>query len=228
MARVRSPRPQTCNEDVLIDRSVPESWALIVGWLENHLPTAFERLEPPAAWSAVTAVREGMGRRLPSDLLAWLNLNNGFKPRGGFGNILPTLYTPLPCEEMLARREMLRSIYADRPRPGELAPAGAKSFEWLDSFLPIADSGTDVELFVDLRDGDLYGCIGQFDAPGGGFWAPYWTSTADMLADVADALTLGRPARQAYANMASTPWSRRPAQLPYVDKGRLRWIPATD
>lgn len=118
-----------------MDRSVAESWASIVGWLEQNLPTAFEVLQPPAPWSAVSAVREGMGRRLPSDLLAWLNLNNGIKRRGGFGNILPTLHTPLPCEEMVPRREMLRSIYADLPRPGELEPAGTSSSEWLNFLL---------------------------------------------------------------------------------------------
>jgi hypothetical protein len=169
-----------------------------------------------------------MGRRLPSDLLAWLNLTNGIKRRGGFGHILPTLHTHLPCEEMLPRRERLRGIYADGPRPGELESAGSKSLEWLDLFLPISDSGTDVELFVDLREGDLYGCLGQFDAPTGGFWAPRWTSTADMLADVADSLTLGRPALQSYADRVSTPWSRMPAWLPYVEEGELLWwSPAT-
>jgi cell wall assembly regulator SMI1 len=217
-----------CSEDVDMDRSVAESWASIVGWLERNLPAALEVLQPPAPWSAVSAVREGMGRRLPSDLLAWLNINNGIKRRGDFGNILPILHTPLPCEEMLPRREMLRGIYADVPRPGELELAGTKSVEWLDSFLPISDAGTDVELFVDLRDGDLHGCVGQFDAPAGGFWAPYWTSTADMLADVADALTLGRPALHAYADRTSTPWSRVPAWVPYLDEGRLRWSPATN
>lgn len=211
-----------------MDRSVAESWASIVGWLEQNLPTAFEVLQPPAPWSAVSAVREGMGRRLPSDLLAWLNLNNGIKHRGGFGNILPTLHTPLPCEEMLPRREMLRRIYADLPRPGELELAGTRSSEWLNFFLSISDSGTDVELFVDLREGDLYGSVGQFDAEMGGFWVPRWTSTVDMLSDVADALNLGRPALQAYAERASTAWSRVPAEVPYVDEGRLRWTPVTD
>lgn len=227
MALFTRPNDTRCSEDVLMDRSVAESWASIVGWLQDHVPAAFERLEPPVAWSAVSAVREGMGRRLPSDLLAWLNLTNGIKSRGGFGRILPTLHTPLPCEEMLPRRERLRGSYADGPRPGEIESAGSKSLEWLDLFLPISDSGTDLELFVDLREGDLYGCVGQFDAPAGGFWAPRWTSTADMLADVADSLTLGRPALQAYADRVSTPWSRLPAWLPYVDEGELWWSPAT-
>ena len=206
-----------------MDRPVAESWGLIVEWLQSHVPAAFGCLQPPAPWSAVSAVRSGVGRRLPNDLLAWMNMNNGFRPRGGFGRILPVLHTPLPSEEMLPRRDRLRSIYAKRPRPGELELAGSKSEEWLDAFLPISDSGTDVELFVDLRDGDLYGCIGEFSAEMGGFGAPRWKNTADMLADVADALTLGLPALQAYSDGAPTPGSRLPPQVAYVDDERLYW-----
>ena len=137
-----------------------------------------------------------MGRRLPSDLIAWLKLNDGFEPGGGFGNIIPVLYTPMPCAAMLRRHEMLGRIFTDRDRPGEQQPAGTRSFEWLDAFLPIGDAGTDVELFVDLRDGDLHGCIGSYDAPGGGFELPKWFSVTEMLSDVADALTLDQPALQ--------------------------------
>ncbi|MEI8409058.1 MULTISPECIES: SMI1/KNR4 family protein [unclassified Kribbella] len=209
-----------------MERSVAESWATITDWLAEHLPGEYERLQPPAPWSSISAVRAGMGRRLPSDLLAWLNLNNGIKPRGGFGNILPVFYTPMMCEEMLGRREMLRGICADSARPGEQQPAGTRTFEWLDGFLPIGDAGTDVELFVDLRDGDLYGCVGQYDAPAGGFSTPRWMSITEMLADVADALILDQPALQDYArrNHAADPWSPAPrAWHPYLDDGRLRW-----
>jgi len=153
-------------------RSVADSWALIVGWLEEEVPTALEAVQGPAPSSAVSAVRMDVGRRLPSDLLAWLNLTNGFKHRGAFGSLLPTMHTPLPCEQMLSRRALLRGIYATYARPGEQDPAGSRSGEWLDSFLPISDTGTDLDLFIDLRDGDLYGCIGQFDAEAGGFEVP--------------------------------------------------------
>jgi hypothetical protein len=123
---------------------------------------------------------------------------------------------------MLPRRDRLRSIYVDHPRPGELEPAGTNSVEWLDAFLPISDSGTDVELFVDLRDGDLNGCIGQFDGEMNGFNAPFWTSTTQMLAEVADALTLGQPVLQAYANLGP-PGSRLSPRLPHLEDGRLSW-----
>jgi cell wall assembly regulator SMI1 len=213
-------------QDVRVEHSVAVSWATITGWLEEHIPAEHERLQPPAPRSSISAVRAGMGRRLPSDLVAWLTLNNGIKPRGGYGNILPVFYTPMTCEEMLSRREMLRGIYADSERRGEQQPAGTHSFEWLDGFLPIGDAGTDVELFVDLREGDLHGCVGQFDAPAGGFSTPRWMSITEMLSDVADALTLDQPALQDHGRRshAADPWSPAPrAWHPYLDDGRLRW-----
>lgn len=165
-----------------------------------------------------------MNRRLPSDLIAWLTINNGIKVRGGFGNIIPVLHTPLPCEEMLGRREMMRGIYADLERPGEHQPAGTRSFEWLDGFLPIGDSFTDTHLFVDLRDGDLHGCVGHFDSEGG-VELPQWFSVAEMLADVADALTLDQPALQDHgrrSHAAAPYWTPR-AWHPYLDDDYLRW-----
>jgi cell wall assembly regulator SMI1 len=197
---------------------------MITAWLEEHLPAACEKLQPAASWSSISAVRAGMGRRLPSDLVAWLNLSNGIKERGGFGDLIPVLHTPLPSEEMLGRRDRWRRVYVDLERPGENHPAGTPTFTWLDGFLPIGDSFTDVELFVDLRDGDLYGCVGQFDAESG-FERPQWFSVTEMLADVADALTLDQPAMQDYgrrSHAAAPYWSPR-AWRPYVEEGRLRW-----
>lgn len=207
-----------------MERPVPESWATITDWLQQHLPDAYAKLQPPASWSSISAVRAGMGRRLPSDLIAWLNINNGVKVRGGFGNIIPVLHTPLPCEEMLGRRDMWRGVYAESDRPGETQPAGTRTAEWLDGFLPIGDSFTDVELFVDLRDGDLHGCVGQFDADGD-FDMPHWFSVAEMLADTADALTLDQPALQDLGRRryAAMPWAPPRAWHPYIDDGRLRW-----
>jgi len=214
----------------MVDRSVAESWGTITGWLAKNLPSAIEYLQPPVSWSAISALRAGMGRRLPSDLVAWLTLNNGFKHRGPFGHLIPTLHTPLPCEKMLPQRQMMRDVqaglYSDHPLPDEQQPAGTPSVAWLDGFLPISDTGTDLDLVVDLRDGELNGCVGEFDNESGGFGAPYWMSIADMLADVADALTLGRAAQQAYARRmhATSPWTKAKAVEPYlIDGEELHW-----
>jgi cell wall assembly regulator SMI1 len=211
-----------------VDRSVAESWTSITGWLEAHVPEAIEYLQPPAPFGAISSLRAGMGRRLPSDLLAWLGLNNGFKHRGPFGNLLPSLHTPLPVEKMLPRREMLRSISARCARPGEQEPAGTYSQQWLDGFLPISDTGTDVDLIVDLRDGELNGCVGEFSSDRG-FGSPYWMSIGEMLADVADALTLDRPALVGYARrqQAASPNAKGSVRRPYLindeDEAELHW-----
>ncbi|MEU4395246.1 SMI1/KNR4 family protein [Kribbella sp. NPDC023855] len=208
-----------------MDRPVADSWEQIVEWLRLHVPAAAENLQPRAPWGQISSLRAGMARRLPGDLVAWLNVCNGFTQRGAFGYILPVFHIPLPVEEMMRRRDRVRAVHSARPREGEGDPAGTASTAWLDAFLPISDSGNDVELFVDLRDGDLFGSVGQFDAEGGGFSYPQWASTAGMLADVADALTLGQPAMVDYARRQSTEWSRAAPWEPYVDDGRLRWRP---
>ncbi|HET6987214.1 MAG TPA: hypothetical protein VFI00_11390, partial [Kribbella sp.] len=100
---------------------------------------------------------------------------------------------------------------------------------WLDGFLPISDTGTDVDLVVDLRDGELNGCVGEFSSDGG-LESPYWMSIREMLADVADALTLDRPALVGYARrqQAASPYAKGSVRWPYLiddedDANELRW-----
>ncbi|ONI78202.1 hypothetical protein BWI15_01585 [Kribbella sp. ALI-6-A] len=204
-----------------MERSVEESWNLITGWLEQHLPAAHQALEPPASPAAVEAVREAVGRPLPPDLLAWLNLSDGIKQATVFGNLLPPFYSPLACEHMLSRYRMMRHVYADMPAEDADKPAGSYSFVWLDSFVPLAASGTDVDLFVDLRDGDLHGCIDELDATEGSS-GPLWPSTAVMLSQVADAFVLGKPIEQVYRSGDTDEY------LPCVEDGRLSWQPPAD
>lgn len=196
--------------------SVQESWTDIVEWLREYVPSAVEVLQPPASFGSISALRSGMGRRLPGDFVGWLSINNGLAHRGNFGNLLPTLHTPLPCEKMLPRREMLRGVWSETPRPGEGDQAGSRSLAWLDAFLPISDSGTDVQLFVDLRDGDLFGCIGEYAAESGGFTTPIWRSTAHMLAEVADAL-------RSYDETEDLQRDPQSYAIPFVEDGELMW-----
>ncbi|GAA3119237.1 cell wall assembly regulator SMI1 [Kribbella aluminosa] len=182
-----------------MSRPVAESWHSIVAWLEQHLPPALEHLQPPASMGEISALRTAMDRRLPSDLIAWLLMNNGFGRRAAFGNLIPVLYTPMGIDRMLRDREMLCRIYSEWDRPAETQPAGSRSSEWLDGFLPIGDAGTDSHLLVDLRQGDLHGSVGTFDAEGGGFDGPKWFTISEMYADVADSLAHNQPALQAHA-----------------------------
>ncbi|WUJ75246.1 SMI1/KNR4 family protein [Kribbella soli] len=214
-----------------MNRSVAESWGSITNWLTDRLPHALDHLQPPASSSEISILRTTMNRRLPSDLVEWLTLNNGFGWQADFGSLIPFIYIPMETERMLRDREMLQkvtaSVFPERTRSNEQDPAGTATFEWLDAFLPIGDAGTDCHLFVDLREGELHGCVGGFDYESGGFSRPQWFSIGEMLADVADALTLNQPALQDHGRRthAATQFPTHPpyAWTPYLDEGRLRW-----
>jgi cell wall assembly regulator SMI1 len=211
--------------------SVAESWDSIVNWLREHLPHALDHLQPPATQSEISTLSSAMNRRLPGDLIAWLRLNNGFGWQANFGSLLPVLYVPMEIDRMLRRREMMQRIWAsiapDRPSAAEQAPAGTSAFEWLDAFLPIGDAGTDCELVVDLRDGEHFGCVTNYDAQSGGADLPGWFSITEMLNDVADALTLGQPALQDHGRRyhASGAFPNKPprAWSPGITENRLWW-----
>ncbi len=129
--------------------------------------------------------------------------------------------------DMLSSRKMQQEIqpriYGSGPWPGESQPAGHRTTDWLDSFLPIADAADAGLVYVDLRDGDQFGCVVEWYAEGGEASAPWWGSVGEMLDDVAQALNDGRPALQTYSTGAAWPEKRLPPHLPEMDNGYLRW-----
>jgi cell wall assembly regulator SMI1 len=212
-------------QDRHMERSVTDSWGLITEWLAEHVPAALDCIEPSATQADIAQVSEAMGQELPADFVEWLGLANGMVVRSPIGSMLPTLYVPLSCQGILQRREEFSSAFGGAgPRPEDNDPAGSRALEWLDAFLPFGDSWSDPVLIIDLREGDLHGCIGEFDPEDEGFDAPRWTSTAHMLSDVAAALINRRPAMQDYADGAVWPETRLPAQVPQVEDGRLIWV----
>lgn len=68
-------------------------------------------------------------------------------------------------------------------------PAGTQAFAFLDGFVPIAGDDEDY-LVVDVRAGDLHGCVTVYhregDSPGA-----LWVSVSAMLSDLADSIELG-------------------------------------
>ncbi|GAA1535262.1 SMI1/KNR4 family protein [Kribbella lupini] len=203
--------------------SVVQSWDRITGWLQQNLPAALECIEPPASPEDLREVSAAAGSELPPDLITWLRLVNGMAVRVPFGSLLPTLYVPFSCARMLERRDQLTAALGG---PSNSDPAGTRSIEWHEDFLPIGDSWSDPNLVVDLRAGEQFGCIGEFDLESEGFEAPWWSSTTEMLFDVAEALVSGRPALADYAARATRPWRQVPAYIPQLEDGRLVWQPA--
>ncbi|TDW18971.1 SMI1/KNR4 family protein [Kribbella kalugense] len=207
--------------------TVARSWSRIVDWLAANHPTTAALVNPPATAVDIRYLQAAINRPLPADLVELLELANGTEHRAVRGSLIPTLYNLVPVMDMLSIRQMLqeieRRIVGSGPRRGDSEPAGSPTTDWLDTFLPIADAADAGLLYVDLRDGDQFGCVWEWYAEGGGASAPWWASVGEMIDDVASALTEGRPALQAYANGAVWPAQRHSPQLAEVDEGYLRW-----
>ncbi|MEU4603464.1 SMI1/KNR4 family protein [Kribbella sp. NPDC023972] len=210
--------------------TVATSWSRIVGWLAANHPATAALVNPPATAVDVRYLQAAINRPLPADLVELLELANGTEHRAVRGSLIPTLYNLVPVMDMLSIRQMLqgiqRGIFGSGPWPGDGDPAGSPTTDWLDSFLPIADAADAGLLYVDLRDGDQFGCVWEWYAEGGVASAPWWASVSEMIDDVACALVEGRPALQAYANGAVWPAKRLSPQLAEVDEGYLRWSAA--
>jgi cell wall assembly regulator SMI1 len=204
------------------------SWSRIIAWIAAHHPATATLINPPATAVDLRYLEAAINRPLPADLLELLELANGTQHRAVRGSLIPTLYNLVPVQDMLSTRQMLKKIqsqiFGSGPWPGDGDPAGRPTTDWLNSFLPIAEAADAGLLYVDLRDGDQFGCVWEWYAEGGGASAPWWGGVGEMLDDVATALVDGRPALQTYASGAVWPEKRLTPQLAEVDEGYLRWF----
>lgn len=211
-----------------MNSDVAASWSRIVDWLTVHHPATAALVNPPATAVDLRYLEAAINRPLPADLVALLKLADGTEHRAVRGSLIPTLYNLVPVKDMLSARQMLQQVRhyvsGSGPWAGDDDPAGQRTAEWLDSFLPIADAADTGVLYVDLRDGELRGCVWEWYPEGGGDSAPRWGSVGEMLDDVATALTDGRPALQTYSEGAVWPEKRISPQLPEIDDNYLRWF----
>ncbi|TWD79642.1 cell wall assembly regulator SMI1 [Kribbella amoyensis] len=205
--------------------TVTQSWSQIVTWLEQNAPATAALINPPADPKTIRWLETAIGYSLPPDLSEYLRQADGTRHRWVQGRLVPTLYNLVPCEDMLDIHKMWIKISGRGPHLGDADPAGTLSTEWLGAFLPIGESGTSVKLFVDLRPGDLHGCVGEYSPEDGGFHSvPWWPSVGVMLEDLAEAMVNRRPACQEYATATTTAWSKPRPYLPTVEEdGYLRW-----
>jgi cell wall assembly regulator SMI1 len=176
---------------------VASSWSRIVGWLEANDPSTATRINPPATAVDLRYLQAAMNRPLPMELVEYLEIANGTEHRSIRGALVPPFYNLLPVMEMLSSRKMMRDIQRrirdTEPWPSDSDPAGQPPTDWLDCFLPIALAYDGGLLYLDLRDGDQFGCIWQWYE-----WsvesAPQWSGVGEMLDEIAGALMDGRPA----------------------------------
>jgi hypothetical protein len=97
-----------------------------------------------------------------------------------------------------------------------------------DLYLPIASNHCGVALFVDLREGRGSGLVGSWDNVEGADDAVHWDSVADMLTDIADALSYGHPAMIAYAGRRLRRYAGSTVEATIyraatTPDGRIRW-----
>jgi cell wall assembly regulator SMI1 len=213
--------------------TVATSWSRIVGWIDAHQPATAAPINPPLTAVDLRYLEAAINRPLPADLVELLEVADGVQHRAVRGSLIPTLYNLIPVKDMVSARQMLQQIqrqtFGPGPWPAADEPAGRPTTDWLDSFLPLAQAPDTGFLFLDLRDGDQFGCIWEWYPEGGGAPAPRWGGVGEMLEDVAAALVDGRPALEAYSSGAAWPGQRIPPYLPEVDDdGWLAWTKAPD
>jgi len=175
------------------DGAVAGSWARIVATLKERTPASARWINGPADAGTLERLRSEIGLPLPPDLTEWLSLANGAAPR--FDALIIPRFMPYDADRIIAANRMHHQIYAGSGAlgtPGQ--PAGTETDGWWPEeyrlFIPVATDGGGHRLVVDLRDGDLRGCVMEWKQDGG--LAACWPGIAVMLADIAGALEHGR------------------------------------
>jgi cell wall assembly regulator SMI1 len=156
-------------------------------------------LHGPADETALRAAQQDLGQVWSEDLLAMLRVSDG-ADRSSVAGVIPWGFMPSPIERIRKDWRMMTDISRDVCEADDLAvmegqPAGTRASLFLSAWVPIADDGGGGWLFVDLRPGELQGCVGQFREDG--FHGPdygvhFWNNVVDMAQSLADALETGR------------------------------------
>lgn len=181
----------------------------------------------PAASVDVARVEGVVGRQLPADLAEWWRLAGD---ASGAENLIPLEHTPLSIAAALDARSG-RIDHALRHGESIVdGEAGDPSRGFHSAFVPIAHDPHGRYLFVDLRGGPLYGCVGEWDDIGGFLDVVSWPSVAEMLGDIADALVHGVPALTFHAAGRLRHFADRPevpvltCRATVTPAGRLTWV----
>ncbi|MGI5201398.1 hypothetical protein ACQEU6_07395 [Spirillospora sp. CA-108201] len=83
-----------------MSQNVAKAWDRITRWLESNFPEEAAQIAPPASHDAVAAAWSAMGGNLPTDLVAWWGLQNGFTDTVG-AIVIPPCFSPTSAEDEL-------------------------------------------------------------------------------------------------------------------------------
>ena len=175
------------------DGGVAGSWARIVAVLEAHAPASARHINGPADAGTLDRLRSEIAVPLPPDLAEWLSLADGAEQST---EVIPE-FTPLGAEGIIAETRMRNQAHGDSTgasttvrHPAGTEGGGLPGDHWL--LIPVGRDDDGSSLVIDLRDGDLHGCLMKW-------WGRQfrvvsrWPGIAVMLAEIAGALEHGRP-----------------------------------
>ena len=175
------------------------AWRRVVAWCADRAPATAAALHGPAGEAALAAVQRDLEQIWPDDLLCWLRVSDG-ADRTSVAGVIPWGFVPSQIGRIRTDWRMMTDISREVGESDDLTvmerqAAGSRASHFLSSWVPIADDGGGDRLFVDLRPGELHGCVGRFWEDG--FHGPdygvhFWASVAHMAETLADALETGR------------------------------------
>jgi cell wall assembly regulator SMI1 len=174
---------------------MPQPWDVIREWLESHCPAEATRLRLAASEAELRAAEDEVGALLPADLGGWWRTADGVTD-GSW--LMPPGFAPYSVGAALSSRRAWIEASADDGLVVRHAdePAGTPCYGvWLPRWLPVAGNGGGDDIFVDLRPGPAYGCVGEFRHDSWEYRGPQWPGVTAMLAETADVLTTGRSVR---------------------------------
>jgi cell wall assembly regulator SMI1 len=167
-------------------------WDRFEGWLEEHAPADRQVLLPGASDGQIRALERGLGFALHPDLAWLLRRHNGvIEPRAGSqaGAFLLD-YWLLDTQGVLERRRDLVDICRDAQNDvDEDAVIGKMAHP---RWVPFATCFSADILFVDHREGEHYGQIGEMSF-GDPIYRLLWDNQQAMMQDVNRAIQDGSP-----------------------------------
>lgn len=202
----RERRPDSSVIACDVASNVRDAWAGISEWLALNAPGTDLTLQAPESESA-SRVAAHMGRPLPPELVDFLETvpASHSKPLLGLHS---TLLASRMIEDSIMRHQIATEIWSDEP-PGDIA--GQPEHAWSRGFLALTSDSMGGALFIDLREGEMRGCVRDWDKVDGSVqhMASLWTGPAALLESVLLALTSVEPFDRYF--------------VPVVVDGRLEW-----
>lgn len=168
---------------------VSHSWQRIDSWLRDCVPGTYDALPPPATHGEILAAEKRLGLSFPEQLAESLLCHDGSAQLR-----LPPVYTLLSTEAIVEHQRLQAEI-EDETRAEYLAhdiplEIDGQYARWHPGWIPCASDDGGGYLVLDTQPGVQLGRVGKRDEIGQGEFPPgrIWTSLADLLEAVADAL----------------------------------------